>query len=123
MYYIFVYNIAIELRVAFAVQRDPLCSVAQRDPARSKQHAREKALTRYAIRKNGTAVCGAMAQGEGRASRGSGRDSRGRDGTSACRRSLSSVESRANQTWRFGRCLRCEHTVTSAGAGGISTRE
>lgn len=63
-------------------------SAAQRDPAGSKQHAREKALTRYAIRKNGTAVCGAMAQERQRGPR-SGRGSRGRDGTSACRDSLS----------------------------------
>lgn len=87
--------------------------VAQRDPARSKQHAREKALTgdseeRYAARRDGARV---------------GRDSRGRDGTSACRASLSYVESRANQTWRFGRCLRCEHTVTSAAVAGASTRQ
>lgn len=90
---------------------------ARRDPARSKQHAREKALTgdseernaapRRAARRDGARV---------------GRDSRGRDGTSACRTSLSYVESRANQTWRFGRCLRCEHTVTSAAVAGASTR-
>lgn len=85
---------------------------ALRDPAGSKQEqAREGA---DAIRRNGT---------EHRDGAREGRGSRGRDGTSACRASLSYVESRANQTWRFGRCLRCEHTVTSAAAAGSSTRE
>lgn len=42
--------------------------------------------------------------------------------TTSCRASLSYGESRANQTWRFRRCLRCEHTVSSGVAAGSVAR-
>lgn len=45
--------------------------------------------------------------------------------TSSCRASLSwdYEESRAaNQTWRFGRCLRCQHTVSSGVVTGTVAR-